>query len=194
VDLSAVASVEVSAGLVRLAEGCLFLLPVAAVRVTLDAYDVQHTCRISPVGAAGTPVGVDGGGRAPVVLGIQHREEVLGSVELLAQEDPLTAGELDLARSLAGLAARGFASRRRLEEARGRARVLQEVLDDAVVVEQAKGMLAEVLGGTPGRAEELLRAEVQRSGRTLPVLAREIIAARTGPQGRRWWPSWVQRR
>ncbi|MGW6062617.1 ANTAR domain-containing protein [Streptomyces sp. NPDC055189] len=194
-DLGSLSLVEEPEGLLILAEAFLDLLPVGEVRITLNKPEGRRTCQAvladdsAGDGSSSNPCpGFDG---PAVVLELRHKDHALGTVELLPPwESPLTAADLRLAQDLADLAVVGLASRRLLEESRNRVRGLQRELDEKVLVEQAKGMLAEFTGRTPGRALALLRAQSMKSRKTLVSLAREIVDA-SGVQPLRQWPSWA---
>jgi len=67
------------------------------------------------------------------------------------------------------------------ESLRERAR-LRHALASRVVVEQAKGILAERLRTTPERAFELLRQAARHDGVRVHELAREVIVSKETPK------------
>ena len=68
-----------------------------------------------------------------------------------------------------------------LELLRARCDQLQEALDSRVVIEQAKGMLAERFGCDVNTAFEALRAGARSTQRKLHELAAEVVASRETP-------------
>jgi AmiR/NasT family two-component response regulator len=62
-----------------------------------------------------------------------------------------------------------------------RNRQLQHALDSRIVIEQAKGVLAERLGMTPDEAFELLRRAARRNRITIRGLAEEVVGSRQTP-------------
>ncbi|TMK66592.1 MAG: ANTAR domain-containing protein [Actinobacteria bacterium] len=65
---------------------------------------------------------------------------------------------------------------------RERAEQLQEALDSRIVIEQAKGILAERFALDMDKAFLLLRAAARRNRLKIHDLAAEIVASRTTPQ------------
>jgi hypothetical protein len=62
-----------------------------------------------------------------------------------------------------------------------RNRQLEQALTSRIVIEQAKGVLAERLGVQPDEAFELIRRAARRNRITVRDLAREIVARRQTP-------------
>ncbi|MCE3553032.1 GAF and ANTAR domain-containing protein [Pseudonocardia sp. RS11V-5] len=91
---------------------------------------------------------------------------------------PRTAGALE---ALAAAAAVGILQQRSRRNHEVLARQLQEALDRRIVVEQAKGMLAERLSVDPQEAFERLRAHARRYRRTVHGLAAAIVDTPAGP-------------
>jgi hypothetical protein len=58
---------------------------------------------------------------------------------------------------------------------------LQTALDSRVIIEQAKGVLAERLTLAPNEAFEILRGSARSSGRKIRELAREVVENRETP-------------
>jgi hypothetical protein len=69
-----------------------------------------------------------------------------------------------------------------------RAEQLQQALDSRIVIEQAKGVLAERMRCDAGAAFDVLRRAARSSRRKLPELAAEVVAsAGAGRSGRVAW-------
>jgi AmiR/NasT family two-component response regulator len=62
-----------------------------------------------------------------------------------------------------------------------RNRQLQHALESRVVIEQAKGVLAERLGMAPDEAFEVLRRAARRNRIRIHDLAREVVSTRETP-------------
>jgi hypothetical protein len=56
---------------------------------------------------------------------------------------------------------------------------LQTALESRVVIEQAKGVLAERLALSPDEAFEILRSSARSSGRKIHALAQDVVESRT---------------
>ncbi|WP_369213944.1 ANTAR domain-containing protein [Streptomyces flavofungini] len=169
--------------LLGLAKAYLLILPVEGVRTTLaDTGKHAHTGRTT--------------GQMAAVLELRHHGEFLGVVELLATgQTPLAKDDLSLGQTLADLAAAGLDNRRGRDGLRARTDTLQHDLDEKIVTEQATGMIAQLTYRNAEQAGALLRAQSTHSGKSVCVLAREIVdgfEASCGQTAQRW-PSWVIR-
>jgi AmiR/NasT family two-component response regulator len=67
---------------------------------------------------------------------------------------------------------------------RTRAEELQAALDSRIVIEQAKGMIAYMLGVDIGQAFEILRRSARSSRRNIHAVAADVIESRTLPSVR----------
>ncbi|CAM5365194.1 hypothetical protein SALBM135S_08485 [Streptomyces alboniger] len=124
------------------------------------------------------------------------RDKVFGEVEVLsAQESPLLESDLRLGQHLADLAAACFHQRHLLEDGRSQVQGLQQELNETIVLEQAKGMLAGFTGSPPQHALALLRAQATSAGKPLHALAAEIVDGAHVSRGRPApsWPDWLLR-
>ncbi|GAA4693746.1 GAF and ANTAR domain-containing protein [Pseudonocardia yuanmonensis] len=106
----------------------------------------------------------------------------VGAVSLFLRDgrmpSPRTAEALE---AMAVAAAVGILQRRSRQHHETLARQLQQALDRRVVVEQAKGMLAERLQVDPQEAFERLREHARRYRRTVHGLAAAIVDTPAGP-------------
>jgi AmiR/NasT family two-component response regulator len=89
-------------------------------------------------------------------------------------DTPFTGAEMDLAQAMAEVAAIGLTQERALRERSLLAGQLQAALNSRVVIEQAKGMLAEYLNMTMDEAFTLLRNYARDHNRKLSELAGDI--------------------
>lgn len=109
---------------------------------------------------------------APVCMGERRLGAVLfcwSSVLMLEERD------VRVAEALGQMAAVGIINRREVEEHDRRASQLQQALDSRVVIEQAKGMIAERAHVDPATAFELIRSTSRASGRPLSDVARDVV-------------------
>ncbi|MFD7661119.1 ANTAR domain-containing protein [Streptomyces sp. NPDC059788] len=125
-----------------------------------------------------TAQALDEGFSATTALPVRYRGRQLGALNLFHQHRGLARREISLGQALADAVAIGLAYRKDLHGLRDRAGQLQAALDSRVVIEQAKGMLAERLRLTPDEAFTLMRGYARAHQRKLTEVARWII---TGP-------------
>jgi hypothetical protein len=108
-------------------------------------------------------------------LPLRLRDTVVGALSLFADApEPLAAADLDLGRSLADIAAIGILHRRAIAHAGVATTRLQRVLTSRVVIEQAKGVIAERMRVHVDDALSVLRAHARRRNLPLSELARAV--------------------
>jgi transcriptional regulator with GAF, ATPase, and Fis domain len=124
----------------------------------------------------------------PVVFAValRARRSTVGAICVFSERRPSSdERRLQLCRTLADVAASAVVEHRTVREAEGQVRELQRALEDRIVVEQAKGVVAEVDSLDPESAfSELVRRAYER-GITVRELAREVVAASTAYSPRR---------
>lgn len=109
------------------------------------------------------------------------RGRIIGAVNIFSTEDaPLTGVEIVLAQALADVATIALLQERGLREARLLNEQLQAALHSRVVIEQAKGMLAERRQLDMDVAFELLRTHARSSNRKLGEVAAGILDGTIG--------------
>lgn len=110
------------------------------------------------------------------------REEVVGALNLFSRgTGPIPDAELYLARALSGVATISILRERALvgrDELTGQ---LQAALDSRVIVEQAKGILAERRGVEPDKAFTALRSHARSHNRRLSDVAGDVVAGDLDP-------------
>jgi transcriptional regulator with GAF, ATPase, and Fis domain len=105
------------------------------------------------------------------------RTSVIGALNLFrAESGPLPSGDVQLARALADVATIAILQDQAVRDAEMRARQLQHALDSRIVIEQAKGMLAEHAKLDVDEAFQRLRAFARDNNRRLSVIATSVIA------------------
>jgi GAF domain-containing protein len=131
------------------------------------------------------PKAVEAGLRAVYSFPMGFEEQVIGALNLydaepgVFGEDEQRAGQTlaDISTSYL-LNARSVAARGRLTGQ------LQRALDSRIVIEQAKGRLAERLSLQPGDAFEILRRHARNHGLRLHDVARDVAEGRLHLEGR----------
>lgn len=109
-------------------------------------------------------------------LPMRLRDEVVGAMNLfLTRPGPLAPGDLALGQGLADIATIGLLQERAVHERQILAEQLQGALNSRVVIEQAKGILAERNGLDMDAAFAALRSEARHTGRPLLVVATQVI-------------------
>jgi GAF domain-containing protein len=125
---------------------------------------------------------VSAGFRAVTVVPLRVRDQVIGSMSLMHTEPGhLPAEDVRVAQALAAVATTGVLQARAIEQREVLGAQLQAALTSRVVIEQAKGMLAERGGLSVGEAFERLRHCARRRGVLLSDLAGDVTAGRTDP-------------
>lgn len=119
---------------------------------------------------------LEAGFRSLHVLPMRVRDETVGALNLFGVDpDPLAAGDLRVGQALADVATAGLELLRRLRRAEQLANQLQGALSSRIVIEQAKGILAERGRLDMGRAFERLRGYARSHNRRLTELADAVV-------------------
>lgn len=107
------------------------------------------------------------------------RNEVIGALNIFrTAEGALSDRDLKLGRALADVATVALISDRTITARQVVADQLQAALNSRVVLEQAKGMLAQQAGVSVEEAFTVLRTHARRSGRGLREVAADVVAGR----------------
>ena len=110
------------------------------------------------------------------------RADVIGAMNVFRHtEGALVGSQLKLARALADVASVALISERTITARELLADQLQGALNSRVLIEQAKGMLAERTGVTVDRAFVQMRDRARRSGGSLRDVAASVIDNRGLP-------------
>ncbi|MEV5596063.1 GAF and ANTAR domain-containing protein [Streptomyces sp. NPDC052496] len=136
-----------------------------------------------------TTQALDEGFSAATALPVRYRSRRLGSLNFFHQHRALAQREVTAGQALADAVAIGLAYRtdlRELQSLRDRTGQLQTALDSRIVIEQAKGALAERQGRTPDDAFQVMRGYARANQRKLTEVARQVIGgpADSGPFAR----------
>jgi hypothetical protein len=155
---------------------------------SLACYRSGRTVHVGDLGAlaarwpAFAAVAGGAGFRGVHAVPLRRRDFGVGAVSLFLRDGrtpaPRTAEALEALATAAGV---GILQQRSRQYHEMLAQQLQQALDRRIVVEQAKGMLAERLHVDPQEAFERLRAHARRYRRTVHGLAAAIVDAPAGP-------------
>jgi len=107
---------------------------------------------------------------------LRVRIDVIGALNLFrGSDEPFTDAEMDIAQAMAEIAAIALIQERALRERNLLTEQLQAALNSRVIIEQAKGMLAEYLTLTTDDAFRLLRTYARNHNRKLTEVARDLL-------------------
>lgn len=121
------------------------------------------------------------GFRSVQAIPMRLRDQVVGALNLFrAEPGPLGADELRVGQALADVATIGLLHERNVRRSETIAEQLQIALNSRVVIEQAKGKLAERLGVDMEHAFGLLRDHARNSNQRLTDVARNFVTSATG--------------
>lgn len=131
------------------------------------------------------PAAAEAGFAAAQALPMRLRDEVIGAVNLfMSVPGGLDETGLRVGQALADVATIGLLHERNYRHQEALSEQLQAALNSRVVIEQAKGMLAQRLGLDMGQAFELLRHQARARNRRLSELA---TAVATGSEDLAAW-------
>jgi len=110
------------------------------------------------------------------------RGEVIGALNLLADTvEQLDPDDVRIMQALVDVATIGLLQERAVRRGEVLTEQLQAALNSRVVIEQAKGALAQIRGVSVDEAFELLRGFARRKGRRLGEVAQALVSGdRTG--------------
>lgn len=122
------------------------------------------------------PAAIDAGFGSVHACPLRLREQRVGALNLFGRaETPIAPREVRVVQSLVDIATIALLQQRAIAEAVAVAEHLQRALDSRIVIEQAKGAIAQREGVVPAEAFRLLRARARGSGRRLSVIAAEVL-------------------
>ena len=122
------------------------------------------------------PAAVNTGFAAVAALPMRLRDEIIGALNLFdTQPDTVTAEKQRIGQALADIATIGILQHRAIRSRDILTQQLETALHSRVIIEQAKGVIAEREGLDPGQAFERLRATSRAHGRPLAEFAQAIV-------------------
>jgi GAF domain-containing protein len=128
------------------------------------------------------PAALAAGFRSVTALPLRLRDQTIGVLNMLRTEaDPVRAEERRLAQALADVATIGILQRRSAHRSTMMAEQLQHALNSRIVIEQAKGVLAERNGVDMELAFNALRRYARNHNRKLSELALEVVRGQIDP-------------
>jgi GAF domain-containing protein len=123
-----------------------------------------------------TPRALEAGFRAAFAYPLRLRGECIGALNLFRDEPgPIPATDHRVAQALAHMAAIGIVNQRALSRAHVVVEELQTALNSRVVLEQAKGIVAERTGADMGEAYQLVRWYARNHNLTIRSVAASIV-------------------
>jgi len=138
--------------------------------VQADATDSRARWPVFATQASGA------GFRVMCAVPLRVRADIIGALNLFrSSEEPFTRTEMEIAQAMAEMAAIGLIQERALRERNLLAEQLQAALQSRVIIEQAKGMLAEYLAVTVDEAFRLLRNYSRDHNRKLSEIASDVV-------------------
>ncbi len=121
------------------------------------------------------------GFRTVEALPMRLRDQVIGALNLFrADHGPFDPGDLRLGQALADVATIGLLHERNVRRSETVAEQLQSALTSRVIIEQAKGKLAERLGTDMEQSFAMLRDYARNSNQRLTDVARNFVTSATG--------------
>lgn len=133
--------------------------------------DLAHTDRWPTF----TPMALDNGYRGVYAFPMRLRGQGLGALNLYSRQPGAAEGDIAAAQAFAHMATIGILQHRAVTEARRVAGQLQTALQSRVVIEQAKGLLAERTGCELDEAYQLVRWYARDHNRTLREVAGAVV-------------------
>ncbi len=120
---------------------------------------------------------LDAGYRISHALPMRLREQVIGAVNLFstASDRELTDSEVNIGQAMADIATIGLLNERAVRERDVLAAQLQSALDTRILIEQAKGVLAERGGIEVHEAFAVMRRYARSRGLSLTAVATSVI-------------------
>jgi hypothetical protein len=127
-----------------------------------------------------TPRLAQAGFASAQAIPMRLRDEVIGALNVFrVVPGALSDVDMRLARALADVATVGILQQRILSARDLLAEQLQGALNSRVLIEQAKGVLAERTGTSVDQAFVLMRTHARRTGAHLHAVAADIVTGRT---------------
>lgn len=122
------------------------------------------------------PHAFDAGFQMMCAVPLRLRTDIIGALNVFrGTDEPFTDDEIAIAKAMGEIAAIGLIQERALRERTLLTEQLQSALNSRIILEQAKGMLAEYLRVTIDDAFQLLRNYSRDHNRKLSAVARDVV-------------------
>jgi len=129
-----------------------------------------------------TAVALGAGMKSTHALPLKLRDHLIGVVNLFTRtEQHLSEEDIALGQALADVASIGLLQQRATQEPSLLAEQLQTALNTRILIEQAKGVLAEHSGLDPADTIRLLRAHARHLGAPLQSVAESVVNGELDP-------------
>lgn len=123
------------------------------------------------------PRAIDAGFRSAHAFPMRLRHKVIGALNLFGSEDShFGPDEVRVVQALADVATIAILQERNLVQAETLTAQLQGALNSRIIIEQAKGALAQADGITTGEAFDLLRSRARSTRKRLVDVAEELLS------------------
>ena len=124
-----------------------------------------------------TPHALAAGFRSVHAFPMRLRDQTIGALNLFgAQLEEFDAGDLRLVQALADVATIAILQERSVSRAEALTEQLQGALNSRILIEQAKGTVAQLMKISVDEAFELLRAHARSHGIRLAEVAQQVLA------------------
>ncbi|CAM5440203.1 transcriptional regulator [Streptomyces spiroverticillatus] len=151
---------------------CLECFRTSEPRINIDLCDPRATTAWPAFAANARKSGF----RTSHVVPLRRRERAIGALSFFhTGTQPLTPADASLAQALADIATIALLQQRDLDDEQTEKAQLQRALISRIVIEQAKGILAERWQTTPEAAFQALRAHARNRQLRLTECSRQII-------------------
>ena len=122
------------------------------------------------------PRAVEAGYRSVHAFPLRLRDQVIGALNLFGTDaGHMAPADVRVVQALADVATIGLLQERAIRDSGVLTEQLQRALNSRIVIEQAKGMLAQIHGGTTDQAFERLRAYGRSHGAPLSAVAEAVL-------------------
>jgi GAF domain-containing protein len=122
------------------------------------------------------PRAVAAGYRSVHAFPLRLREQVIGALNLFGSDvGDIAPEDVRVIQALADVATIGLLQARSLRDSELLTEQLQSALNTRIVIEQAKGVLAQIHGGTPDQAFELMRKHCRSRNARLSDVAYAVV-------------------
>lgn len=122
------------------------------------------------------PRAVAAGYRSVHAFPMRLRQQVIGALNLFGTSTgEMASSDVRIVQALADIATIGLLQERAIRHSEGLTEQLQGALDSRIVIEQAKGALAQIHGGTPDEAFDRLRTYSREHRARVSDVARAVL-------------------